>query len=105
MKQPLNEVLSAAERKIFRLPSRVFFEIHKVFLQAFALHGEESARRSAYRFLSLDPAMSSGKTGDRRENIVILGLTSCEALDIILVAFQRQQVASAVSPAEDGKSF
>lgn len=33
MKQPLNEVLSAAERKIFRLPSRVFFEIHKVFLQ------------------------------------------------------------------------
>ncbi len=33
MKQPLNEVLSAAERKIFRLPSRVFFEIPKVFLQ------------------------------------------------------------------------
>lgn len=37
--------------------------------------------------------------------IVIFGLTSCEALDIILVAFQRQQVAKAVSPAEDGKSF
>ncbi len=34
MTQALNEVLSAAKRKIFRLPSRVLFEIHKVFLQS-----------------------------------------------------------------------
>lgn len=43
--------------------------------------------------------------GAEKRKIVIFGLTSCEALDIILVAFQRQQVAKAVSPAEDGKSF
>lgn len=49
--------------------------------------------------------LQSNNNGYQCRKIVIFGLTSCEALDIILVAFQRQQVAKAVSPAEDGKSF
>ena len=76
-------------------------EIHKVFLRGFAcqrkLRGDERRLVSWYRALS-------GSVLKCRK-IVIFGLTSCEALDIILVAFQRQQVAKAVSPAEDGKSF
>ena len=38
-------------------------------------------------------------------NFDIFGLTNRHAPDIIPDAFQRQQVAQAVSPAEDGKSF
>ena len=39
------------------------------------------------------------------ETFDIFGLTNRHAPDIIPDAFQRQQVAQAVSPAEDGKSF
>ena len=53
MKQPLNEVLSAAERKIFRLPSRVFFEIHKVFLQTTRFDRQKFSRPSIRRIRSV----------------------------------------------------